>query len=478
MMIRALEASGRRDSIVDSALAWRVLGLLTFCYAFAYVDRQMLNLLVDPIKRSLLISDTQFSLLQGPTFVCAYLLATPIFGRLVDLTNRKNILIFGVCAWSICTAVCGLAHTLPELYLARFGVGVCEACVLPISWSWIGDYFSARRIPRALSIFVCSSQLGGGFALVASGAVIGFAGSLRSLIPSLGSLETWQMAFVVIGAPGLLLALVLLFSVREPPRRTVLTGDVVERRPPIREVGTLIWSRRQFYGRVYAAIGMILVVQMGIPAWFPSFLIRTHGLPAATTGYRLGLLTVAFGSAGLLLGPLVAQWLIARRYISTSLHVAAFATIGIFVSCAAIPLVTGGAAALAVGTAAIFCSCLPVAIVGAATQLATPSRMRGVVASLYTLSAQSLGNGVGLPSIALLTDKVFKNPNMVGYSLQIVTCTAAAIAALLLFTVLPYHRRLLAELADAAPKAADSEKAAPLSGILGPHGRPADRAAR
>jgi MFS transporter, Spinster family, sphingosine-1-phosphate transporter len=470
MTVSALKAGGRRDSIVDGALAWRVLGLLTFCYALAYVDRQMLNLLVDPIKRSLLISDTQFSLLQGPTFVCAYLLATPIFGRLVDLTNRKKILIFGVCSWSICTALCGWAHSLPELFLARFGVGVCEASVLPISWSWIGDYFSPRRVPRALSIFVCSSQLGGGFALVASGAVIAFAGNLRSLVPALGSMQTWQMAFVVIGAPGLLLAVVLLFSVREPPRRTSLVGDVVERRPPLREVAALIWSRRQFYGRVYGAIGMILVVQMGIPAWFPSFLIRTHGMPAATTGYRLGLLTVAFGSAGLLLGPLIAQWLTARGYISTTLHVAAFATIGMFVSCAAIPLATGGAGALAIGTAAIFCSCLPVAIVGAATQLATPSRMRGVVASLYTLSAQSIGNGIGLTSIALMTDKVFRNPNMVGYSLQIVTCAAAAIAALLLFTVLPHHRRIVAELAAAAPGAVGQREPGPSSVILGAPG--------
>lgn len=103
--------------------------------------------------------------------------------------------------------------------------------------------------------------------------------------------------------------------------------------------------------------------------------------------------------------------------------------------------------------------------------------MRGVVASLYTLSAQSLGNGVGLPSIALMTDKVFKNPNMVGYSLQIVTCTAAAIAALLLFTVLPYHRRILAELADAKPATAGHEEAAPSTGILGRPGHPVDRAA-
>jgi MFS transporter, Spinster family, sphingosine-1-phosphate transporter len=452
----------QRESIVDSPLAWRVLGLITFCYAFAYVDRQMLNLLVDPIKRSLFISDTQFSLVQGPAFVCAYLLAQPIFGRLVDLTNRRNILVFGVCSWSICTALCGMAHTFPELFLARFGVGVCEACVLPISWSWIGDYFSPKRAPRALSIFVCSSQLGGGFALVASGAVIAFASDLRHVIPAFGSFQTWQMAFVVIGAPGLLLAAVLLL-VREPPRRRALAGEVADRNPTIREVAAFLWRRRQFYGHIYPAIGMILVVQMGIPAWFPSFMIRAHGLPASATGYRLGLLTVFAGSVGLLLGPAIAQRLWNRGHIDTPLRVAAFSTIGMFLSCAAIPLVPGTFGTLAIGTLAIFFSCFPVAIVGSATQLATPGRMRGVAASLYTLSAQSLSYGVGLSSIALITDKVFRDPKMVGYSLQIVTCTASVLAAMLLFSVLRHHQKILAEIVDIQPEANVSQVVGALS---------------
>src|ERR1700730_15644808 len=106
--------------------AWYVLGLLTFAYALAYIDRQMLNLLVDPIKRTLAVSDTQFSLIQGLAFVSAYLVAVPVFGRLVDLVNRRNILIFGVCTWSICTALCGMSDTYWELFLARFGVGVSE----------------------------------------------------------------------------------------------------------------------------------------------------------------------------------------------------------------------------------------------------------------------------------------------------------------------------------------------------------------
>jgi MFS family permease len=130
---------------------------------------------------------------------------------------------------------------------------------------------------------------------------------------------------------------------------------------------------------------------------------------------------------------------------------AAYATIGMFVTCAALPLVPGNTIALVAGATAIFFACLPVAVVGAATQLATPSRMRGVVASLYAFTAQILSYGVGLTVIALLTDKVFRDPKMVGSSLQIVTCVASALATLLLFSVLPHHRRILGEMASATP---------------------------
>lgn len=464
-MDRAAIATEQHESVVDTALAWRVLGLITFSYALAYIDRQMLNLLVDPIKHSLTISDTQFSLIQGPAFVFAYLLATPVWGRLVDLSNRRNILVFCVSAWSVCTVLCGIAHTFPELMLARFGVGVSEASVLPITWSWLGDYFSAPRVPRAMSIFVCSSQLGGGFALVASGSVIALSDNLRSLIPAFASFETWQMAFVVIGAPGLLLAVVLLLAAREPPRRRMHTADASGRRPALREVAAFLWSRRAFYARMYVAIGMVLVVQLGTPAWFPSFLIRARGMPAAETGFRFGLLTVIFGSTGLLLGPTIAQWLIRKGRITTPLQVAAFATVGMFLCCLAIPYVPGHAGALAIGAAAIFFGCLPVAVLDAATQLATPNRMRGVVASLYTLSAQIISYGMGLTAIALVTDRVFGNPKMVGYSLQIVTCVASAIAGLLIFSVLRHHRRILGEMVEGDPKPREIPATEPMARV-------------
>jgi MFS family permease len=444
-MTQQVHATKQSAVLVDSPLAWRVLLLVTVTYAVAYIDRHMLNLLVDPIKRSLLISDTQFGLLQGPAFVAAYLVASPVWGRLIDLGNRRDILVFCVCAWSAFTVLCGTAHSYTELVIYRLGVGFMEASVLPIAWSWMGDYFSRARVPRAMSVFVCSSQLGGGIALIASGSVMAAAVGLREAFPIFESLATWQMAFVVIGAPGLLLAGLLILAIREPARQRAFRGDAAERRPPLREVLAFFWSRRGFYLRTYPAIGLVLIVQLGVPAWYPAFLIRAHGMSAATVGRQFGLLTIFVGSSGLLVGPLVAEWFVKRNYVNTPLTVAAFSTFGMMASCAAIPFVPGDVGSLAIGAIAIFFACLPVAVIDAANQMVTPSRMRGISGSLHMFSAQIISNGIGVPLIALITDRVFHDPTKVGYSLQFTTVGAAALAALLLFTVRRTHRQILGE---------------------------------
>lgn len=440
-----------RRQLLDGAVSWYVLGILTLAYALAYVDRQMLNLLVDPIKRSLVLSDTRFSLIQGTAFVSAYLVATPVFGRLIDVTNRRNILIFSICAWSIFTALCSHATSFGELFAARFGVGVSEASVFPVSISLLADYFSARRAPRALSILLVGSQLGGGFSLVASGLVIGFADFLRLAIPTLQGLQTWQTAFVVIGIPGLLFALLVL-TVREPQRRRILANDSVDRALSLSEVRAILWQRRHFYGRIYLTIGMIGVVQLGIPSWFPSFLIRAHGMSPSLTGYRLGTLSVLFGIMGSLSGPVVAKWLERRGYSDPLLRTAMFGTAGMLLFCLAIPWAPGNVGALVVAAGMIFCCGFPTGVVAAATQHVTANRMQGIVASFYTFTAQLIGYGIGPTAIALVTDQIFHDPKMVGYSMEIVMSVASMLATVLLFTVLPHHRRIVGEMVDTQPE--------------------------
>lgn len=443
-----------RSPGLDGARSWYALVLLLFAYSLSYIDRQMLNLLVDPIKHSLSVSDTQFSLLQGTAFVVAYVAAAPLFGRLVDVTNRRNILIFAVCMWSICTALCGTANNYFELFLARFGVGVAESSVFPVTVSIIAGYFSKQRAARALSIVLIGPQLGGGFSLIASGLVVAFAATLRSQVPSFSSLETWQMAFVVVGLPGLIFG-ALLLTLREPPRRKVFVADAVERNMTLREVRSVLWARRQFYGRIYLSNGMLSAVLLSTVAWYPSFLIRAHHMPASDTGLKLGAVAVISGVIGTLMGPAASRALEARGCIDAPLRTSALSAVGMLVACVAIPLVPGVVGALCVAATIMFFAGMPIGIVASALQQATPNRMQGVVASLYTFAAQLIGYGIGPTAVALFTDRIFMDPTMVGYSMQIVMCIASLIVVWMLFSVLPHYREVLG--AEVLPAADSSE---------------------
>ncbi|AYZ01380.1 MFS transporter [Burkholderia multivorans] len=433
--------------VPDSTRAWYVLGMLTLTFAIAYIDRQLLNLIIDPIKRDLVISDTQISLIQGAAFIAAYVLASPVFGRLVDVANRRNVLIGGICLWCFFTVLSGAVSNYEELFLARFGVGASEACMMPAGWSILADYFSVERRPRALSVFMVGPLIGAGTSLVAGGAVIGYAGELRHLIPVFSGLSTWQLAFVLVGVPGFVVA-ALLLTVREPTRTSELAGAQEDRRYTVREVVAFLKAKRGFYLRIYIGIGMIGIVYLGLPAWFPSFLVRVHGVPASEVGYLFGVVLVLSSAAGGLLAPWVARTLERKGCYDGAIRAAGYAVIAGIGFCAAIPFTANYVQALVAVSGAVFFYSFPTGILPGTLQIGAPSRLRGVLASLYTIGGNSIGYGIGPTAIALVTDKIFGNAKMVGYSLGIVCCTAALVAAGLLLTALPHYRRLLDEAAS------------------------------
>jgi MFS transporter, Spinster family, sphingosine-1-phosphate transporter len=444
---QVLSQPSRNRVVHDSALAWYILTVLMLTYSLAYIDRQLLNLLVEPIKHSLIISDTQLSLVQGIAFISAYLIASPLFGRLVDLTNRRNLLVVCICLWCGFTALCGKANTFEGLFFARLGVGASEACVFPLALSVIADCFSAKQMARAMSIFVLGPMLGGGLSLVAGGFVIGFARELHQQFPVLAQFQPWQLAFVLIGLPGILFALLVAITVREPARSSVTSEREDDRQFTTSDAAAYLWRRRGFYARILLGVGMLAIVVLGMPAWMPTYLIRTHGMPASQVGFHFGLLVVSFGIAGVLTGPWLARQLEKRGYVDAPLRIAAFAMIPMLLCCASIPLAQGTTGALAAASGTVFFFSLPTGCMGAALQLVAPSRMRGTVGALYSFAAQLIGFGAGPTLIALTTDHVFGNPLRVGYSIAIVCTIASALAAWLLFTALPHYRRLLAEAA-------------------------------
>ncbi|WP_157995057.1 MFS transporter [Peristeroidobacter soli] len=421
--------------------AWYVLFLLTFAYTVAFIDRQVLNLLVEDIKRDLLLTDTQLSLLQGIAFMGSYIAFSPWFGRWADVGNRRNILVFGVGTWSIFSALCGLAENYWQLFLARAAVGAAEACLAPAAWSLIADYFNRERLPRAMSIYLMGPYIGGGLAMIAGGMVIGSMGTLRELAPMLAHLQPWQLTFVMIGLPGVVLAMALL-TIREPSRgaQTIGTRD---RSFSIREVIEFLWQGRAFYVRFYLGMALIVIVLYALPAWMPSFLMRAHGADPTTVGLRYGVLVLIMGSAGVLSGPFVDRWLARRGHADSPIRVAAIACIGLVIFTAILPLMPGFSGALIAAAGGTFFFSLPQAMSATALQLATPNRMRGIVASLYLFVLSVIGLGAAPTVVAVVTDRVFGDPSKVGLSLAVVCAISAAGAAVLLFSALPHYRRAL-----------------------------------
>src|SRR5689334_15504740 len=206
-------------SRAQARYAWYVVGVLTLANVSGFLDRQVLSLLVPAIERDLQISDTQMSYLIGLSFSVFYtVLGLPI-AWWADRASRRNIMAGGVTLWSLMTMLCGVAASYPRLLLARIGVGVGEATLSAPSVSLIADYFPRERVGIAMSVWSLGTFLGSGLAYFIGGWVVGAvtaAGTVR--LPLAGLLRPWQLVFVLVGAPGLLIALLML-TVRDPRAR-------------------------------------------------------------------------------------------------------------------------------------------------------------------------------------------------------------------------------------------------------------------
>lgn len=431
----------------DSARYLRsMLLLLTLAYTVAFIDRQLLNLLVDPIKRDIIASDTAISLLQGFAFMGAFILFAPIFGRLADSGNRRNIMVAGVAAWSACTVACGFTDSFWGLFIARAGVGAAEACLVPAAWSILSDSYTKQELPRAMSVFLMGPYLGGGLALIFGGLVLGSVEGIREALPILAGFSPWQLTFIVVGAPGLLLAAAIGLWVREPTRRRAIEESAPVADAPqftLREVAQFLWERRAFYMRFYAGMAMLVMVLYALPAWVPSYLTRSFNADRATLGLQYGALVLVMGSVGVLSGPALGRWLAKRHPLDSPVRTAMISALCLLPVSIALPFAPSYATVLACAGLATFFFSLPQALFASALQLATPNRMRGVVSSLWVFIASVTGLGMAPTLVALITDHVFKDPARVGASLGIVCGGAALAASWLIWRSLPHYRAAL-----------------------------------
>ncbi|WP_186453807.1 spinster family MFS transporter [Denitratisoma sp. DHT3] len=421
-----------------------VLAVLLLAYIFSFIDRQILSLMVVPIRRDLAITDFQMSLLQGTAFALLYsVMALPI-ARLADAYSRRTIISSGIALWSLMTAGCGLARSYGALFLMRVGVGVGEAALSPAAYSLLSDYFSKQRLARAVAIYSLGISLGSGLAYLAGGLLMEAVSKISVIeLPLLGAMKSWQVVFIVVGLPGLLIALLMAY-ISEPARRGALHDASGQRQKlKMRETLSFLLARWRLYLVFPIATGFLGIFSFGLMAWYPTFLIRTFGMSIGESGIYFGLTYLIVGTLGTYSGARFAEKL-QHKYPDIHIRFVMISALVMVVPSVLGPLMPSAPLALAMLIPTIFLKCSYYGSTGSAMQLVTPNQMRAQVSALQIFFGNIIGLAVGASSIAALNDFVFHDDNAIHFSLALVAGTSCVGGALLLASCLkPYRRALL-----------------------------------
>jgi len=409
---------------------WYATFILTLAFTFSFVDRQALNLLVDPIKADLDLSDTRISFLQGLAFALPYIAMSVPIGRLVDKINRIAVLIGGVVVWTLATFTCGLANSYNQLMMARMFVGAGEASLTPAAYSMLADFFPADKLARPVSVFLMGPYIGGGLAMIGGASVIDwFATANIGALPLVGELNAWQFTFIAVALPGALIVL-LLSTIHNPQRRHL--SDAAQEPNDWGDVWRFLKSHTRIYVAVLLGMPFLVVVLYGLQGWVPTMLVRVYDWDLPTAGRVYGILLLITGSAGVLSGPILGKWLLKRGHTDYSLRVGVIASVGIIVSMGALPFQSNPTIALICVSVASFFVTMPLAQMAYIMQTVTPANMRGVLAGLYVVTNNVVGLALGPTLVAVTTDYIIRDPMQLNVSLSAVSVVVAPIALVLL----------------------------------------------
>ena len=428
-------------------VAWSAVAVLLLAYAMAYVDRAILTILVEPIQADLHINDTQIALLHGFAFVIFYVSLGIPLGYLADRGNRKWLVVGSIAVWSAMTAACGFTRSFAQLFAARIGVGVGEAGLSPASYSIIADYFPPTRRSAALGVYTLGIYLGSGAAIIGGGVIIGLIGGQPTInVPLLGVIKSWQAVFMVVGAPGLLVA-ALAATVREPARRIKPAAGAVSR--TLGGEWSATWIQLLRHPRAYG-LHTIGFAFLGVPfnvtlLWARPFLSRHFGQSPTNAAYVVGLMMLVFASLGVTLGSAAADRL-QRRQSDATIRIGLVAAIALLIPVVALPFMPTLPGAIAALGAILFFGAFAYGAAPAALQLITPNRMRAMISAIYLVLVNLIGLMAGPVATGALTDYVFHDHEAVGYSAAIVCAASVLIAALAFIGLLkPFRAAALAE---------------------------------
>jgi len=419
------------ESTGSLAYPWYIVSLCMLAYIFSFIDRQVITLLIEPIRADLQISDTQFSLLHGLAFAILYAIAGIPIARMADSRSRPVIISVGIFVWSLATATCGMAKNFPQLFLSRMAVGVGEAALSPAAYSMITDSFPKSKLGLALGVYSSGSFLGGGLAFIIGGTAISLVEQWGSqTFPIIGVVKPWQMTFFMVGLPGILVALLFFFTVRDPQRKGVDAGASQGYR--FKDVLAYIGGHRRTFASHYIGFGLLSLSLFALMNWAPAYFLRKYALSMREVGLYLGMVVLIGNSLGVLASGWLTDYFSRRGYLDAPLRAGMIGGLGVVIPAALFSQVSGFGGSLTLLAVALFFASFPLATSAAALQLMAPNRMRAQATALFFLFMNLFGITGGSTLVALCTDYLFKNEALVGYSMSLISVLGAISGALLL----------------------------------------------
>ncbi len=418
-----------------------VLTLLLIAYILSFIDRNIMAILVGPIREDFSISDQQYGWLNGVAFTFMYVILGVPIAFLADKKSRKNIIAVGTAVWSVMTFLCGAANGFNGFFLARMGVGVGEAALSPPAHSLLADYFDQKMLPTVMAVFTLGIPIGVGVSYSLGGWIYGLVEAYGGMhLPFLGWVKPWQATFMLVGFPGLFLALAI-FKLIEPPRTGVLK-DVKQDNShlPLSECLQFLWRQRGVYLPVFVAISCLSVVGYSFMMWFVAHASRVYGSPEFEIGKTFGLIYLAGGVMGTLFGAWLSRLWVKKGLLDAALRVATTVAAlwllpAIFVTqvptliwayCLAVPCIFFLNAYFGVSIAAI--------------QIITPNQLRAQTSAILLFCTNVCGLALGPILVGFLSSSVFSGIMSLAHALTTVAVIFCPLAVLLFLLALkPYQ---------------------------------------
>lgn len=426
----------------SSTYQWYVVLICMMAYILSFVDRQILSLMIEPIKADLMLSDTQFSLLQGLAFSLFYAFMGVPIAALADKKSRIKIISVGIAFWSLATAACGLSKNFIQMFLSRLSVGAGEAALSPAFYSIVADLFPKEKLGRALGVYAIGAFIGSGLAFLIGGYVIGLLKDVSFVsLPMIGEIKTWQLTFMIVGLPGILLALLMILTVREPARKGLKIGQdgEVVKASFKNSVAFIKLHKKTFFCH-FIGFSFYTMMLYSLLGWAPAYYMRHFGLDASQTGYILGIIILVANTSGALFCGWLIDFFSRRGYSDAAIRAGAFGCAALIIPSVLFTQVDNMQLSFALIFVAMFFSTFPIPASAAATQMLTPNQLRAQVSAKFLLISNLIALGVGTTAVALITDRYFENTLMVGNSISIVNAVAGVIGVFLLYKGCQYYR--------------------------------------